>query len=64
MRYVEKRKEAGKMLMDVTKYLLTTALIGGFITDKLDVTMGFVITAISTITFVIALLIIPEKEEA
>ena len=35
MKYSKRRYEAGKMLMDVTKYLLTIGLIGGILTNKL-----------------------------
>ncbi len=35
MRHRDRRKELGKMLMDVSKYLLTVGLISGLIADKL-----------------------------
>jgi hypothetical protein len=63
MKYEDRRKEAGKMLMDVTKYLLTVGIIGGILTEKMTFVSGaiFVITAI--IIFIIALFTIPSKKE-
>ena len=54
MRHAERRKETGKMLMDVTKYLLTTVLIGSFVTEKLNFALGTIIIAIAIVTFLVA----------
>ncbi len=63
MRHAERRKETGKMLMDVTKYLLTTVLIGSFVTEKLNFALGTIIIAIAIVTFLVAFFAIPAKEE-
>ncbi len=51
------------MLMDVTKYLLTTVLIGSFVTEKLNFALGTIIIAIAIVTFLVAFFAIPAKEE-
>ena len=38
MRHEDRRKESGKMLMNISKYMLTVCFIGGIITEK--VTFG------------------------
>lgn len=37
MRYYDRRKEIGKMLVDIVKYIITIVLIGGLMTDKLTI---------------------------
>ncbi|MDI6728496.1 MAG: hypothetical protein QMD44_06165 [Thermodesulfovibrionales bacterium] len=63
MKHEDRRKEAGKMLMDITKYLITVGLIGGILTEKMTFVSGaiFVVTAI--IIFIVALFTIPPKKE-
>lgn len=62
MKYEERRREIGKMLLKVIEYLLTIALIGGLLTDKITVktTTGIIITV--AIVLVIAFFTIPENK--
>lgn len=59
MRHEDRRKEAGKMLMDVTKYLLTVGVIGGVLTEKLSVATGLPLFTIAIIVFIIGFYAIP-----
>lgn len=47
--------------MDVTKYLLTIGLIGGVITEKVDLISGMLIVFISVAVFLIAFFTIPPE---
>ncbi|MBI1745556.1 MAG: hypothetical protein HYR55_03100 [Acidobacteria bacterium] len=61
MKHEDRRKELGKMLMDIAKYLATVGFIGSLFTDKLDILTGTTIF-ISVITLVVtAFYIIPPK---
>lgn len=57
-----RRREIGKMLLKVIEYVLTIALIGRILTDKitLKTTLGVAVTVI--VVLVIAFFIIPSKQ--
>lgn len=61
MRHEDRRKELGKMLMDVAKYLATVGLIGSVLTQNITLYGGILITVIVFILIVIAFYIIPPK---
>lgn len=64
MKHIKRRYEAGKMLMDVTKYLLTIGLIGGVITNKVtSLSAVFIIVAVLLLFAVAYFTIPPDKEE-
>ncbi len=63
MKYSKRRYEAGKMLMDVTKYLLTIGLIGGILTNKLTSLSAILIIFAVIILFIVAYFTIPAEEE-
>lgn len=63
MKYSKRRYEAGKMLMDVTKYLLTIGLIGGVLTNKLTSLSAILIIFAVIILFIVAYFTIPAEEE-
>ena len=64
MKHIRRRYEAGKMLMDVTKYLLTIGLIGGVITNKItSLSAVFIIVAVIILFAVAYFTIPPDKEE-
>ncbi len=64
MKHIKRRYEAGKMLMDVTKYLLTIGLIGGVITNKItSLSAVFIIVAVIILFAVAYFTIPPDKEE-
>ncbi len=64
MRHDERRKELGRMLMDVAKYLATVGLIGGILTDSLSLIGGFYLAAIVGLLLLLAFYIIPPKKGA
>ncbi|MCH7733314.1 MAG: hypothetical protein IIB44_12545 [Candidatus Marinimicrobia bacterium] len=59
MIHEDRRKELGRMLMDVGKYLATVGLIGGILTDKLTLMTGFAIATMVLILILVAFYIIP-----
>lgn len=59
-----RRTELGKMLLDVTKYLLTIAVVGGLISEKIQVEMIFLGLALSIGVGGIGVMIIPPEENA
>ncbi|MBI5307616.1 MAG: hypothetical protein HZB37_04585 [Planctomycetes bacterium] len=64
MKHIKRRYEAGKMLMDVTKYLLTIGLIGGVITNKItSLSAVFIIVSVIILFAVAYFTIPPDKEE-
>ncbi len=63
MKHDDRRKETGKMLMDVTKYLLTVGLVGGILTEKLSVIPALIFVILSVAIFLIAFITIPPKKE-
>lgn len=63
MRHEDRRREAGKVLMDIAKYLLTVGLLGAFIADKLTLPLAITIVVIAFISFIVGFYIIPPKTE-
>lgn len=62
-KHKKRRYEAGKMLMDVTKYLLTIGLIGGIITNKITIFSSVFTVAAVIILFAVAYFTIPPDME-
>lgn len=62
MRHEDRRKELGKMLMDVAKYLTTVGFIGSLLTDKLNLYTGISIFGSILILVITAFYIIPPKD--
>ncbi|PIU84428.1 MAG: hypothetical protein COS67_13290, partial [Deltaproteobacteria bacterium CG06_land_8_20_14_3_00_44_19] len=58
----DRRKELGKMLMDIAKYLATVGFIGSLLTDKLSVAAGISIFAAVIVLVVISFYTIPPKK--
>lgn len=63
MMHEDRRREAGKMLMDVTKYLLTVGVIGGALTEKFSVATAIALFVIAVAVFIIGFYTIPVKKE-
>lgn len=61
MRQDDRRRELGKMLMDVAKYLATVGLIGGILTDNLSLIGGLYLASIVGLLLLLAFYIIPPK---
>ncbi len=49
--------------MDVTKYILTIGLVGGILTEEVNVISGVFIVIAAAILFVVAFFMIPPVEE-
>ncbi len=62
MKHDERRKELGKMLMDVAKYLATVGLIGGILTENITAIAGIAIVAVVAILIIVAFFTIPSKK--
>ncbi len=61
LRDEDRRKELGKMFMDVAKFLATVGLIGGILTNKLTFINGLVIIVVVVILLILAFFTIPPK---
>jgi hypothetical protein len=62
MRSEDRRRELGRMLMDVAKYLATVGLIGGVLTSTLTAVTGLIITFVVVTLTLVAFYIIPPNE--
>lgn len=63
MKHEDRRKESGKMLMDVTKYLLTVGVVGSFLTEKISYISAIILFIIAVVIFIIGFYSIPPKKE-
>ena len=64
MKHRERRREIGKMFVDVAKYMITALFVGRLFTEGLTVKMGlYVLLAVAAILLIGFLTIPPEKEE-
>ncbi len=63
MKYSQRRKETGKMLIDIVKYLVTIVIIGGLFTDKLTPQMATWGIISSIILYLLAFFTIPLDKE-
>ncbi|HAK88878.1 MAG TPA: hypothetical protein DHV16_12045 [Nitrospiraceae bacterium] len=63
MKQEDRRKELGKMLIDVSKYFLTAGLLGGFFIGRITTGIGIGILFIAVISAVIGFYTIPAKKE-
>lgn len=63
MKNDDRRREIGKMLIKIVKYLITIALIGKILTEKvtMSTTISVIVTAL--IVLVIAFFTIPQNKE-
>lgn len=63
MKHEDRRKEYGKMILDVSKYLLTAGLIGGILTEKMKTIDAIVLFTVAVTVSIIGFYIIPAKKE-
>lgn len=63
MKYDDRRREAGKMLIDIAKYIVTVGIIGGILTDKMSVVAAIAIFIVAIMSFVVGFYTIPPKKE-
>ncbi|MCR4318708.1 MAG: hypothetical protein NUV74_00020 [Candidatus Brocadiaceae bacterium] len=63
MRHEDRRKESGKMLMDISKYMVTICFIGGIITERISFGTASLLLIIAVTVFLVGFYVIPEKKE-
>ncbi|MDA8215117.1 MAG: hypothetical protein M0Z64_07555 [Nitrospiraceae bacterium] len=63
MRHEDRRKEAGKMFIDVAKYSITAGILGNVLSEKMNISIMVIIFAVSVISFTIGFYTIPPKKE-
>jgi hypothetical protein len=63
VKHEDRRKETGKMLMDIAKYFATFGLVGTFLVDKLTPILATLVIGLSLVTFVLGFYVIPAKKE-
>jgi hypothetical protein len=63
MKHEDRRREAGKMFIDVAKYIVTVGIIGGVLTEKMSVIAASAIFIVAIISFIIGFYTIPPKKE-
>jgi len=61
MEHEDRRKEAGKMFIDISKYIITVGVIGNIAYEKAPPTVALSIFTVAVITFVIGFYTIPPK---
>ncbi len=59
----DRRKEAGKMLLDIAKYIVTVGLIGGMVTQSLSLFTAGTIIVVAFIVFLVGFYTIPPKKK-
>jgi len=63
MKHEDRRREAGKMFIDVAKYSVTVGIIGGILAEKMPISAAIAIFIVAIISFVIGFYTIPPKKE-
>ena len=63
MRHEDRRKEAGKMFIDVAKYIVTVGVIGNILSEKMSIMEALAIITVAALSFVIGFYTIPAKKE-
>lgn len=61
MKHEDRRRELGKVLMDIGKYLATVGLIGNFLTNTLAVQSSIFIIIVVILVMTIGFYTIPPK---
>ena len=62
MVHEDRRKEAGKMFIDVAKYIVTVGIIGNILSEKMSVTAAAAIFTVAIISFIIGFYTIPPRK--
>lgn len=63
MKHEDRRKDAGKMFIDIAKYIVTVGIIGNFLSEKMPVAAAIAIFTVAIIAFIIGFYTIPPKKE-
>ena len=62
MKHEDRRKEAGKMFIDVAKYIVTVGIIGNILSEKMSIAAATAIFTVAIISFIIGFYTIPPKK--
>ena len=62
MKHEERRREAGKMFMDVSKYFLIAGIISSIISEKITDVLVISILVVAFVAFIIGFYLIPPKK--
>ena len=63
MPYKERRRETGKMLMDIAKYIATVGIVGGTLTERMTYQMAAALVFSAVVAFVLGFYTIPPGKE-
>jgi len=63
MKHEDRRKEAGKMFVDIAKYIVTVGIIGNILSEKMSIPAAVAIFTVAIISFIIGFYTIPPKKE-
>lgn len=62
MKYADKRKEAGKMFIDVAKYVFTVSIIGRIFSEQFTIDLFFLSIVIFSFCFSVGVYLIPPNK--
>lgn len=63
MKHEDRRKEAGKMFIDISKYIVPVGIVGGILYEKISITLACAIFVVAIASFIIGFYTIPPKKE-
>lgn len=63
MKHEDRRKEAGRMFIDVAKYIITVGVVGNILSEKMSASAAIAIFIAAVISFIIGFYTIPPKKE-
>ena len=63
MKHEERRREAGKMFIDISKYFFILGLVGVIFSDKITVVTVIALIIIAIICFIIGIITLPPKNQ-
>ncbi len=61
MKHEDRRKEAGRMFIDISKYIITVGVIGNIVSEKVSALAAVSIFTVAIISFVMGFYTIPPK---
>jgi hypothetical protein len=63
MRHEDRRREAGRMFIDIAKYIATVGVIGGLLSEKMTPAIATALIAVAISSFIIGFYTIPPRKE-
>jgi hypothetical protein len=62
MKHEDRRREAGKMFIDIAKYIVTVGIVGGMLSERMTIFMAIAIFVVAIVSFIIGFYTIPPKK--